>query len=321
MKKHITTLTALTLTATLLAGCSEKKNGPIPAQDGDSSTTQSTSTITESEPDVSDSESESKVEIIERERFIYGEKEIPDITYPEYREADGRAVLHSGGLNRDSLDSMVFETHTLGDYTISMIGYDVRTDKEHFPGIIYAGELYFEVEKNGVKLDEYGEKISPPNEYYTLVDEYGERTYRYPNGVRFNSPYGEQFSPEFLIFEDQIGNYIDVYDMKHPVIAIRYFNADNFDESIRKLVHFAWIEDDTVVAHFFGDFAENTGVIAGAAEFPSFSKQGQFAVFAADEFKVENENTLVDETAGIKYIFDFDKTDDTGHYFSTEKIG
>lgn len=109
--------------------------------------------------------------------------------------------------------------------------------------------------------------------------------------------------------------------MKHPVIAIRYFNADDFDESIRKLVHFAWIEDDTVVARFFGDFAENTGVVAGASEFPSFTKSGQFAVFAADEFKVENENTLVDETAGIKYIFDFDKTDDTGHYFSTEKIG
>ena len=323
MKKHTLALTALTLAATLLAGCSNTPNTPNPAQGGDSTTTQSASTTTESTESTESTTGESTPEIIERERFTYGEKEIPDIIYSQYQQDDGRAVLHSGGLNPDSLDSMVFETHEFGDYTIRMVGYDVRTDKEHFPGIIYAGDLRFEVEKNGVTLyevDKNGERISPSREYYTIVDEYGERSYKYPEGTGFYGPYGEQFSPELLIFEDQIGNYIDVYDMKHPVIAIRYFNADNFDEPIRKLVHFAWIEDDMVVARFFGDFAENTGVVAGASEFPSFTKSGQFAVFAADEFKIENENTLVDEEAGIRYIFDFDKTNTDGHFFSTERI-
>lgn len=294
MKKHILSITALLLTAALLTGCSEKSNTPNPAQGGDSSTTQSTSTTTES----TESTSSEVISEPAKERFNYGEKEIPDIVYPIYLE-DGRQG-GVGEITLSPLDNMVFETRTFGDYTIRLVGDSVRTDKEHFPGTIYVRELRMEVENNSTRLHE------------GITDcEY----------IRFQSPYGEQFSQEYLIFEDKIGSYLDVYDMKYPVIALRYFNADNFDESIRKLVHFAWIEDDTVVARFFGNFAENTGVIAGGDMFPNFTKSGQFAVFAADDFKVENENTLIDETVGIRYTFDFDKTDDSGHYFRTEKIG
>ncbi len=51
------------------------------------------------------------------------------------------------------LESMVFETHTFGDYTIKLVGKHVRTDKENFPGKIFCG-LLAEVEKNGVKISQ-----------------------------------------------------------------------------------------------------------------------------------------------------------------------
>lgn len=239
-------------------------------------------------------------ETIKKERFVYGETEIPDITYSKYQEDDGRAIVHPGEEYQQGLDSMVFETHTFGDYTIRIIGENVRTDKEHFPGIIYTQELYIEVKKNGERLTENTDHSKFENIVYFPL-------------------YAEQFSQEFIILEDQIGNYTDVYNTKCPIIALRYFNYTNVDELLRKIVQFAWIEDDKFVNGFFGTFAENTGVTTGASPI-MFSKVGFYAVFAADDFKVENENTLIDETAGIRYIFDFDKTDDTGHYYRTERI-
>lgn len=315
MKKHTLTLTALALTAALLAGCSNTPNTPNPAQGGDSTTTQSASTTTESTDSTT---SESTPDPAPKERFIYGETEIPDISLSsgEYNGSyihvnpDGRIDINGMGKRRYDdrlLESMVFETHTFGDYTISLVGDDVRTDKEHFPGIIYTQGLRVEIERNGGSYEsEISGMFSTP--YFTVY------------------PVGDFYSEE-LLFEDQIGNYLDMYDTKCPVIAMRYFNADDVDEPLRKIVHFAWIDDDGLVDHFTGKFAENTGVATGGCPIqfstgdmadPSYSL---YAVFSADEFKVENENTLVDETAGIKYIFDFDKTDDTGHYFSTEKIG
>lgn len=298
MKKHILTLTALILTAALLTGCSNQANAQSPTQGGDSSTKQSTSIVTESTESTS---SEVTSEHVKKERFIYGETEIPDITYPEYLKEDGRAVVIEGEY-QSGLDSMVFETQTFGDYTLRLVGDNVRTDKEHFPGVIYTQGLRVEVEKNG-KL---------------LIQKIGDSEF---DSIGYLLPYSEQFSKEILILKDQIGNYLDVYDAKYPIIAMRYFNYTNVDKPLRKIIEFSWIEnDDTFVGGFVGDFAENTGVITGAGPI-EFGGDGHYAIFAADDFKVENENTLIDETAGIKYIFDFDKTDDSGHYFSTEKIG
>ncbi len=316
MKKHILSITALLLTAALLTGCSEKSNTPNPAQGGDSSTTQSTSTtseVTESTSTAEESTTESTSSEITpkpetRERFIYGEKEIPDVVYStndnlSVNSSDGRLRV-SGHSNKrqdnKTLESMVFETHAFGDYTIRLVGNDVRTDKEHFPGIIYTKGLYVEVEKNGKLLPDF-----------VVPTCYGAG---YPTIYPVANVYDEE-----LLFEDQIGNYLDMYDTKNPIIAMRYFNYTDVDEPLRKIVTFAWIEDDKLVNHFTGTFAENTGV--STSGYIEFSTGGFYAIFAADEFKIENENTLIDETAGIRYIFDFDKTDDSGHYFFTEKIG
>lgn len=313
MKKHILTLTALTLAAALLAGCSEKKNGPTPAQGGDSSTTQSAST-TESSKSTESTTSESTPEPAAKERFIYGETEIPDLVfesgeYPDNThlrvQPDGRIDLNGHGNSHYDdrlLDSMVFETHTLGDYTIRLIGNYVRTDKEHFPGRIYMQNLHIEVEKNGEKLP---------------VGHGGDRFgmgYRYPEMYSVGDYHGEE-----MLCEDQIGSYIDVYDLKYPVIAMRYIYGYDYNESVPKAVAFSRIENDQVVDHYFGGFAENTGVFITGG--PDLSKGGFYAVYSADEFGVADENTLIDETAGIKYIFDFDKTGDTGNYSFTEKIG
>lgn len=295
MKKHTLTLTALTLTAALLAGCSNTTNTPNPAQGGDSTTTQSTSTTTESTTE--STISESILETVEKGRFVYGEKEIPDITYPEYKETDGRYIAPMAEGRAHGLESMVFETHTFKDYTVSLVGSYVRTDKEHFPGTIFTQELHIEIEKDGKRLSD-----------------------EFANSVNYTHPYGGMDTREFLIYEDQIGDYLDIYDMKNPVIAMRYFGHEDLEESFRKIVEFTWIENNTFIGGFLGNFVENTGAIVGGGDSLQFYSGGQYAIFVADEFKVENENTLVDETAGIKYIFDFDKTDDTGHYFSTEKI-
>lgn len=103
--------------------------------------------------------------------------------------------------------------------------------------------------------------------------------------------------------------------MKYPVITMRYFHYNDVDPALRKNVQFFWIEDDKIIKDFFGRFAENTGLFILEP-----ASSGLWSIFSADEFKVENENTLIDEIAGIKYIFDFDKPND-GHFFYTEKIG
>lgn len=321
MKKHALTLMALTLTAALLAGCSEKANTPNPVQSGDSSTTQSTSTTTES-TESTESTTESTISELTsepetRERFVYGETEIPDIALStgEYNGShigvkfDGRININGHGKKRYDdrlLESMVFETHTFGDYTIRLVGDDVRIDKENFPGMIYTKDLRVEVEKNGKILSRIGDESKYSAAYFSMY------------------PVGDFYSEE-LLFEDQIGNYLDIYDIKSPVIAMRYFNYTDVDEPFRKIVQFAWIEDNKVFGHLLGNFAENTGTATGGCEIQFATNDSDnsytvYAIFSVDEFKVENENTLIDETAGIRYTFDFDKTDDSGHYFSTEKI-
>ena len=97
MKKHILALTALTLAAALLSGCSQKAavtpgGANYTNSNEDSTDSDNSSSVTESDESTTESEtSESTPEPIERKLFTYGEKEIPDIVYPEYHEGDGRA--------------------------------------------------------------------------------------------------------------------------------------------------------------------------------------------------------------------------------------
>lgn len=305
MKKQTTTITALTLAAALLTGCSGKPtvtpggaNYTNSNKDSNnlSSATESTESTTESTELIPN---EGLPDAFEEGRFVYGEKEIPDMIYPEYDELDGRYIAPMAHRINRGLESMVFETHTYGDYTIRLVGYDVRTDKEHFPGAIYLLGLSVEIEKDG-----------------KLV------TDKYDHNAGYATPYNSLSAPETIIYEDQIGSYLDIYDLKYPTIAMRYCGRDSLEEPFRKTVQFCWIEDNELVCDFIGDDDNNANTIAlnmgyGGLE---FSSAGYFAIYSADEFKVENENTLVDETAGIKYIFDFDKTDTDGHYYSTERI-
>lgn len=321
MKKQITAIAAITLTAALLAGCSGKPtvtpggvNYTNSNKDSDNLSNTTESTTESAESTTESTESIPIVpEPIERERFVYGEKEIPDLAFEsgEYIKGthlkarpDGRMDLNGHGnphYDNRLLDSMVFETHTFGDYTINLVGDYVRTDKEHFPGRIFMQNLHIEVEKNGVKLPaEHG-------------DWFG-MGYQYPEMYAVGDYHGEE-----MLCEDQIGSYIDVYGLKNPVIAMRYIYGYDYNESVQKAVSFARIENDQIVGEYFRDFAENTGVFISGG--PELSKGGFYAVYSEDKFKVENENTLIDETAGIRYIFDFDSADDVENHSFTEKIG
>ena len=298
--------------AALLSGCSQKAavtpgGANYTNSNEDSTDSDNSSSVTESTTESTTSEVTSEPDPAPKERFIYGETEIPNIVTEESHESDGRAIQHGFTDISGTLGSMVFETHTFGDYTIRLVGDDVRADNEHFPGVIYAARLYIEAEKNGEKIPLYS-----PNTDNDL-------TYEMP----YTYPYSGQFSFEYIILEDRIGNYLDMYDMKFPVIAMRYFNYTDIDEPLRKIVNFVWIENNGLHQTVFGEFKDNTGVIVQICPI-TFDRYGQFAVFSADEFKIAGENTLIDETAGIKYTIYSEPQPNNGYagyaLFTAERI-
>ena len=123
-------------------------------------------------------------ESTEKVRYIYGETEIPDIPCGD-GGFEGKAELVWEGEDivklQQSLDSMVFETHTFGDYTVRLVGDKVRTDEANFPGSIYTQNLRVEVEKNGVMVEEDG-------------------------GYNDTVTYVTQFFMEYRLFADKIGD-------------------------------------------------------------------------------------------------------------------
>lgn len=232
-------------------------------------------------------------------RYIYGDVEIPDL--PDLSEGEeGRAHTWEGYLDQDRyiekskefdrcLDSMVFETHTLGEYTVSLVGDKVRTDSEKFPGYIFIQHFRAEVEKNGEHIGDIYD-----GEWLIYLPQFGE---------------------EHRLHVDKIGDYIDIYDLEVPVIALRYWFDDDPRRPVTKCVSFTAFTD---VPYSRSLFVENgIGVtfspIAPNSPYDRLAPTEAdgdtilWSIFGSDEFKVVDKNTLLDEEAGIEFTFDFTK--------------
>lgn len=294
MKKHI--ITSLLLSAArFLSGCSEN-TGNSALADETSSTTVSQP---ESNPEINKSSPREKI------IGIYGETEIPDIPCAIYDDPEGKANDLDRALDQ-CLDSMIFETHTFGEYTIRLVGDKVRTDKVNFPGSIYTHNLRVEVEKNGKPLE--------------------TRNTAYYSGIL---TYVTQLVNEFRLFSDRIGSYLDIYDLEKPLIAMRYFYADDLGRTVTKAVGFAVIEDDkTLQDGFVGKYVKGTGIELNE---DTESKDRLIlnthadrcncfvGMFESDEFKTAGNNALIDEKAGLKYTFDLSEPVQF-EYYSVERI-
>lgn len=226
-------------------------------------------------------------ESTEKVRYIYGETAIPDISCGNINY-EGKADVNPEGDQsvklQQALDCVVFETHSFGDYTVSLVGDRVRTDEVNFPGSIYTTNLRVEVEKNGVIIEEDGRYND------TVVD----------------------ILWEYRLFADKIGNYLDVYDLDFPVIAMRYYFDEDPERTVMSAVDFAVIQDDELLYGFVGVFEEGLGVELNsessdepAAMLVQAGGVCRVGIFSSDEFVAADGNTLVDEKAGIRYIFDF----------------
>lgn len=230
-------------------------------------------------------------------RGVYGETEIPDIHY-ENADSEG-CVTHSpfgDEWQYIGLESMEFETHTFGDYTIRLVGHNVRTDKDFFPDRIF-GSLELEVEKDGEVISTGG---------YSLDITGGA---------------GAQYYPEQLLFPDKIGSYLDIYGLEYPVVAMNYYFGDNPERLVHKCVEFGVLSNGEFLQGFVGvcepgcgvayDFENCTSPETINAVNKEFSNC-RAALFEAEKFKVADERTLVDEEADIAYKFDFTISQETG---------
>lgn len=248
------------------------------------------SSLSENEPESSVDEYNYKMEHrydnIVKGRYVYGETEIPDV---HHESADTAGCVthspHGDNWEYAGLESVEFESHTVGKYTIRLVGNYVRTDKEHFPDRIFADSLIVEVEKNGVKLEKDGYYTHP---FYAL---------------------GSQFYPEYTILTDKIGEYLDLYDLEYPVIAMRYYYNYNTKWDADKWIDFGVITDEECLTGFSGECEPWCGytIDIDHKKFSTDEKRAvcRGAIFEADEFKVVDKNTLLDEKASITYNFKF----------------
>lgn len=296
MKKQITKIIALLLAAVSLTACNERNAINQNAAQGSitDSTDSNSSDVSVSSTGGSDSSenstgtSESKPS--EKTVGIYGKTDIPDIPCGNI-EFEGKAsIAEDNDALEKCLDSMVFETHSFGDYTINLIGDSVRTDKTNFPNSVYAQNLRVEVKKNG-------ELLSGSGDYNDTV------------------LYGSQFLMEYRLLEDRIGNYLSVYKLDTPVIAMRYY-FDGENSAVTKAVEFATIQDGKLCSDFVGTCAKGAGIVFNSDFDPNDPKtmlalnsedksSCRVSVFADDEFNVIDKETLTDDKAGIKYTFNF----------------
>ena len=316
MKKHLTKISAVLLVLCSLTACSDADAARYENQ---SSVTDSASSYTESpsldtdnsssntETESSDSTPESKPKTV----CYYGEAEIPDIPCGNVDYEGKASTMQDHDALEQCLDvHMIFETHTFGEYTVSLTGDKIRTDKANFSDSIYVQNLRAEVRKNGEKVGEYSDCGYSA---YTL--------------------YGAQFETEYRLLTDKIGSYLDIYDLEHPVIAMRYFFDDDPRRTVKQAVEFAIIKPDEVYDDLFGICDKGTGVDFNIDHDPNDTSTALMlnqqdgwgcmdCIFAADEFKIADSKTLIDEEAGIRYTFDFisDPYECNGHLYTVEKI-
>ena len=302
MKKFFATFPALTLMLTSLTACNSIT--PVDESKTESSFTEST-VILSTESTTSSAEStaiESTTDMsnltpVERVVGIYGETEIPDIHITS--DAEGKAISYEESHKlalEQSLDSMIFETHTFGEYTVRLVGDKVRTDETFFPGSIYTQNLRIECEKNGVILDGYVKPFAYFNEYVN---------------------YMSMFMTEYRLLADKIGSYLDWYELEYPVIAVKYYYEADPEVTVTKVVEFNVIHEDRVKYQFWGTFDKCIGVDpldnGDDREHPKLillEEDGVLAplgTFSADRFAIADSNTLIDEEAGVKYTFDFEE--------------
>ena len=232
-------------------------------------------------------------------RGVYGETEIPDI---HYENANSEGCITNSPYSDEwqyaGLESMEFETHTFGDYTIRLVGHYVRTDKEYFPDRIFCN-LGVEIEKDGTVITSGG---------YSLDITGGA---------------GAQFYPEQLLFPDKIGSYLDIYDLEYPVIAMNYYFGDNPERLVHKCVEFGVLLNDEYLQGFVGVCEPECGV---AFDFENCTSPETIntvnrklsnckaALFESEEFTIVDEKTLLDTEAGITYTFDFTIQKTTGYF-------
>lgn len=235
-------------------------------------------------------------------RSVYGEAEIPDL--PDISEGEeGRANTWEGHPEPDPekvkqfdrcLESMVFETHTLGDYTVSLVADKVRTDSVKFPGYIFVQNPRAEIKKNGEHIGDL-----------------------YHDGWM---NYVAQFGTELRLHADKIGSYVDLYDLEVPVVALRYWFDDDPRRLVTKCVTFAPVTEpyngsmgsveNGIGVQMGGDNVEFEVPYKCLAPSDGTAQTGYWAIFESDEFKVVDKNTLLDEEAGTEFTFDFREDND-----------
>lgn len=225
-------------------------------------------------------------------RGVYGETEIPDF---HCDAVDAEGSVRPIQITPIGLESIILETHTFGDYTINLVGEYVRSDNENFPDTIYARDFYVEIENDKLPSSDNDRKIS------------------YAPTILGQSP----FKPEYRIFPDRIGNYLDIYDMEYPIIAMRYYLDDApeyVDADITETIKFAMIlPNRSSAVSLSGSYEAGVGIVYNAdllnkVQIVTNSEtvsDRPSALCKSDVFKAANGKTLVDEAAGIKYSFDF----------------
>ncbi len=282
---------------------SESSEDSDSSESSDSSENQSTGDSSESSESSDNSDSSDIPDNSEsKTRYIYGEAEIPDL--PDLSKGEeGRAGTWEGHPNPDPegvkqfdrcLESMVFETHTLGDYTVSLVADKVRTDSVKFPGYIFVQHPRAEIKKNGEHIGDL-----------------------YHDGwINYVALFGE----ELRLHADKIGSYVDLYDLEVPVVALRYWFDDDPRRLVTKCVTFASVTKPCngsmgSVENGIGVQMSDSGRIPYSVLEPSDGTEqtGYWAIFDSDEFKVADKNTLLDEKAGIEYTFDFHEDNDPYH--------
>lgn len=280
MKKKIISAITAALILTSLTACKENVSENRPDAQGSSTTDNSTSDSSEiqssAENESSSDSSGADSEPAKKDRAVYGETEIPDIT--------------SGEADLQPLESMVFEVYKFGDYSISLIGEDVKTNKNLRPGEIIMSALHIEVEKDGVILEEAG-----------YVDEFS---------------WGAQY-PVLTLLENKLGSYISLYDMEVPVIAMKYYFPESAPTDVEKAMMFATIQNGMVENGFVGSACDPIGVeltskvVDGKQIYLTLGSESEEThryrafIFGSEEFEVVDGQTLVDKDAGIRYKFDF----------------
>ncbi len=236
---------------------------------------------------------------------IYGETEIPNIPCDK---VDAQGSVRPIQVTPIGLEKMIFETHTFGDYTVKLVGQYVRTDKENFPGTIYARELYIEIENENSPLSGNDGKIffAP-----TILGQ----------GI---------FKPEYRVFPDRIGTYLDIYDLEYPIVAMRYYLDDTPEyvaDDITETVRFAMIlPNRNSAVSLTGNCEAGLGIVYNTklpdkVEIVTNSEtvSGWPSVLCGNDIKIADKKTLIDETAGIKYSFDFSDIPALGN-FSYERL-